>query len=143
MLLNRLDGLDKVAWLAITALAFATAWPLGLAMLAYLAGSGRLQAWRTEYAGAPGAWFNIGRGSPASGLGFGGRSSCTPSSGNQAFDNYRSEALSRLEEEQREFHAYLEHLRKARDKPEFDAFMAERRQRVVKVDTPGPAPVPA
>jgi hypothetical protein len=116
---------------------------LGIAMLAYLAGSGRLQAWCAEYAGAPGAWFNIGRGLPASGLGFGGRSSCTPSSGNQAFDNYRSEALSRLEEEQREFHAYLERLRKARDKAEFDAFMAERRQRVVKADTPGPAPVPA
>lgn len=116
MLLNGLDRLGKIAWLTIMALAFAIAWPVGVAMLAYLAGSGRLQAWRAEYAGAPGAWFNIGPGSPASGSGFGGRSSCTPSSGNQAFDNYRSEALSRLEEEQREFHAYLERLRKARER---------------------------
>jgi len=143
MLLTKMDELGKMVWLAITALAFATAWPVGLAMLAYLADSGRLQAWRAEYAGAPGAWFNIGRGSPASGSRFSSRGSCAPSSGNQAFDNYRSEALSRLEEEQREFHAYLERLRKARNKAEFDVFMAERRQRVVNADTPGPASVPA
>jgi hypothetical protein len=143
MLPSKLDRLGKVAWLAIMALGFATAWPFGLAMLAYLAGSGRLQAWRIRYAGAPGAWFNIGRGSPASGSGLGGRNACTPSSGNQVLDNYRSEALSRLEEKRRKFQAYLGRLRKARDKAEFDAFMAEWRQRVVSVDTPGLAPVPA
>lgn len=45
MLPTKLDVLGEMAWLAVTALVFATAWPLGIAMLACLAGSGRLQAW--------------------------------------------------------------------------------------------------
>ena len=50
-----------------------------------------------------------------------------PSSGNHAFDDYRAETLRRLEEEQREFLQFLERLRHAKDKAEFDQFMAERR----------------
>ena len=46
--------------------------------------------------------------------------------GNHAFDEYRADALRRLEEEQKEFTEFLERLRKARDKTEFDQFMAER-----------------
>jgi hypothetical protein len=49
------------------------------------------------------------------------------SSGNRAFDEYREETIARLEEEQREFRAFLERLRKAKDKQEFDQFMADRR----------------
>jgi hypothetical protein len=49
-----------------------------------------------------------------------------PSTGNRAFDEYRAEALRRLEDEQKEFTDFLERLRKARDKTEFDQFMAER-----------------
>ena len=52
-----------------------------------------------------------------------------PSSGNSAFDEYRMETLRRLEEEQREFREFLERLRFAKDKTEFDQFMAERRNR--------------
>jgi hypothetical protein len=52
-----------------------------------------------------------------------------PSSGNHAFDEYRSETLKRLEDEQREFREFLDRLRFAKDKTEFDAFMAERRNR--------------
>ena len=52
-----------------------------------------------------------------------------PSSGNHAFDEYRTETLRRLEDEQREFRDFLERLRFAKDKTEFDAFMAERRSR--------------
>ena len=52
-----------------------------------------------------------------------------PSSGNHAFDEYRSETMKRLEDEQREFREFLERLRFAKDKTEFDAFMAERRNR--------------
>ena len=48
-------------------------------------------------------------------------------SGNAAFDEYRAETLRRLEEEQKELVAYLERLRRAKDKAEFDQFMAERR----------------
>ena len=52
-----------------------------------------------------------------------------PSSGNRAFDDYRSETLQRLEEEQREFKEFLERLRFAKDRAEFDQFMSERRNR--------------
>jgi hypothetical protein len=51
-----------------------------------------------------------------------------PTSGNHAFDEYRAETLRRLEEEQTEFSSFLERLRFAKDKAEFDQFMAERRQ---------------
>mgnify|MGYP002387727885 FL=1 len=59
--------------------------------------------------------------------GFGGWGRGGPSSGNRAFDEYRSETLRRLEDEQREFHDFLGRLRMARDKAEFDQFMTERR----------------
>ena len=51
------------------------------------------------------------------------------SSGNAAFDEYRAETLKRLEEEEREFRAFLEKLRKAKDKAEFEQFMSDRRGR--------------
>ena len=51
------------------------------------------------------------------------------SSGNRAFDEYRTETLRRLEEEQREFKEFLERLRFAKDRAEFDQFMSERRTR--------------
>jgi Protein of unknown function (DUF2852) len=50
-------------------------------------------------------------------------------SGNWAFDEYRAETLRRLEEEQREFKEFLDRLRHAKDKAEFDEFMSERRRR--------------
>ena len=56
------------------------------------------------------------------------RTAQTPSSGNHAFDEYRAETLRRLEEEQSEFTSFLDRLRFAKDKAEFDQFMAERRQ---------------
>jgi hypothetical protein len=49
--------------------------------------------------------------------------------GNAAFDEYRAETLRRLEAEQRQFADFLAQLRDAKDKAEFDAFMAERRAR--------------
>lgn len=48
------------------------------------------------------------------------------SSGNSAFDAYRDATLRRLEEEQQNFEAFLDRLRAARDKAEFDQFMEER-----------------
>src|ERR1700721_2625494 len=51
------------------------------------------------------------------------------SSGNRAFDEYRMETLRRLEEEQTEFKEFLERLRHAKDKEEFDQFMAPHRTR--------------
>ena len=61
------------------------------------------------------------------GFGFG-----PPSSGNRAFDEYRTETLQRLEEEQVEFKNFLDRLRHAKDKEEFDQFMAQQ-------DAPDPA----
>lgn len=58
------------------------------------------------------------------------------SSGNRAFDEYRAETLRRLEEEQREFMAFLDRLRHARDKAEFDQFMAERGRRPTNGEPP-------
>ena len=43
--------------------------------------------------------------------------------------NTATRRCKRLEEEQREFRDFLERLRFAKDKAEFDAFMAERRNR--------------
>ena len=105
---------------AATVLAFILWWPLGLAALA---------AWRVGavlglWPGRP--W---GRGSRAVSLPmrFGG-------SGNSAFDAHRAETLRRLEEERRaldrqqdEFSAFLDQLRQAKDREEFDRFMAGRR----------------
>jgi hypothetical protein len=50
-------------------------------------------------------------------------------SGNRAFDEYRIETLRRLAEEQRQFQEFLARLRMAKDKAEFDQFMADRHTR--------------
>jgi hypothetical protein len=60
------------------------------------------------------------------------------SSGNRAFDDYRTETLKRLEDEQREFREFLDRLRFAKDKTEFDQFMAERRNRTPDAGSPQP-----
>ena len=52
-------------------------------------------------------------------------------SGNRAFDEYRDATLRRLEEEERDFRDFLDRLRMARDKAEFDQFLAERRRNEV------------
>ena len=61
-------------------------------------------------------------------------------SGNHAFDEYRSETLRRLEEEQREFKDFLARLRFAKDRAEFDQFMAERRRRPFEPDSQAEPP---
>lgn len=121
MVFSKLDEMGKFAWVAVILVAFWTAWPVGLAVLAYLVGSGRLRGWRDA---APGTWFNLRGDVPAA-----GPRRAAARSGNQAFDSYREETLRRLEEEQREFQDYLERLRRARDKAEFDGFMAERNRK--------------
>ena len=70
----------------------------------------------------------------------GGRDHQMPSSGNHAFDEYRAETLRRLEDEQKEFASFLDRLRFAKDKAEFDQFMAERRNRPPAPPEPPPAP---
>lgn len=48
------------------------------------------------------------------------------STGNSAFDAYKADTLRRLEQEQHDFESFLERLREAKDKAEFDQFMDER-----------------
>jgi len=125
----KLDDLGNPAWIALTVVSFIVWWPLGLLVLGYLVGSGRMarwsscgaRHWQQRAQANPSGWWNA-------------RSS---SSGNRAFDEYREETLRRLEEEQREFKEFLERLRHAKDKAEFDQFMADRGRR-----PQGPAPQP-
>jgi len=123
-----LDDIPKPAWIAGMVLGFVWCWPVGLAILAYLIWSGRMGHWR-HARGCWGAWHypeSQRDGATERSARSWGRE---PSSGNRAFDEYRAETLRRLEEEQREFVAFLDRLRMAKDKAEFDQFMAERRQR--------------
>jgi hypothetical protein len=61
--------------------------------------------------------------------GFGGFGFGQPSSGNRAFDEYRTGNPAASREEQVEFKNFLERLRHAKDKEEFDQFMAQHKQR--------------
>jgi hypothetical protein len=47
-------------------------------------------------------------------------------SGNASFDAYRTDMLTRLETEQQNFETFLDRLRDAKGKAEFDQFMDER-----------------
>ena len=122
----KLDELGKPAWIALMVLAFCVAWPLGLAVLAFAIGSGRMGC---------GKGYDMSRWGRGGGMRGAGTWWQPPqrSSGNRAFDEYRTETIRRLEDEQREFHDFLDRLRLAKDKSEFDQFMAERRNRP---DTP-------
>jgi hypothetical protein len=128
----KLDELGKPAWIALMVLGFIVWWPLGLCILAFTIGSGRMMC---GYRGGYGHWQNKMERMQnkmdwmRAKMGGTGPWTSAPSSGNHAFDEYRNETLKRLEDEQREFRDFLERLRFAKDKTEFDAFMAERRNR--------------
>src|ERR1700688_4250804 len=129
----KLDELGRPAWILLMILGFIVWWPLGLAALAFMIGSGRLGCWNHR---SVGRWqdkmdrmqekMDRGRGrmdSMGAAQDWWGQ---PRSSGNRAFDEYRTETLRRLEEEQREFRDFLDRLRHAKDKAEFDQFMSER-----------------
>ena len=59
----------------------------------------------------------------------------TRRTGNSAFDAYKADTLRRLEEEQGNFEAFLERLRDAKDKAEFDQFMEDRAKRTDDAET--------
>jgi hypothetical protein len=111
----KLDEIGKPAWIGLMVLSFILFWPIGLALLAFLIWSGRMRSWKHGRAHwgcwgeARGRWYRASQ-----------------SSGNVAFDEYREETLKRLEEEQQEFKGFLDRLRHAKDKAEFDQFMADR-----------------
>ncbi len=135
-LTQQMDDLGRPAWIVAMIAGFVLFWPVGLAILAFLIWSGRMghgcgqsrferkmarmqdrmNRWRA-YASANG-YSAYGSGP----------------TGNAAFDDYRADTLKRLEDEEREFHDFVQRLRRARDKAEFDQFMAERAAKATPVN---------
>ena len=113
-----LDERGRGAWIAAMILGFIFFWPAGLALLAYMIWSKRMfrsscARWGDHYRSHQARRWDSRR------HGF-------ASSGNSAFDAYKTETLRRLEDEQQSFEAFLQRLREARDKSEFDQFMDDR-----------------
>ncbi len=108
-----LDARGKGAWIAAMVLGFIFFWPIGLAFLAYMIWSKRMFSGRNSMMSC-----NARRAMRT-----------TRSTGNAAFDAYKSDMLRRLEEEQTAFEEFLQRLREAKDKAEFDQFMDERAKR--------------
>ena len=53
----KLDELGKPAWIALTILGFMVWWPVGLATLAFIIGSGRMSCWK---GGSVSRWHGVG-----------------------------------------------------------------------------------
>ena len=125
-----LDDIGKPAWIALMIVSFILFWPMGLVVLGFLIGSGRMACWTSRRGG--GSWREgMERMQERTAQWWGPRSAGTATSstsGNRAFDEYRAETLRRLEEEERHFKEFLDRLRQAKDKAEFDQFMAEMRR---------------
>ncbi|MBC7477876.1 MAG: DUF2852 domain-containing protein [Pseudorhodobacter sp.] len=117
-----LDNRGRKAWIFAIILGFIFAWPIGLALLAYMIWSKRMFnrscGMKSGNSERGGPWGRHG-----AGMSFGGT---FRSSGNAAFDAYKSDTIRRLQEEQEAFEAFLQRLRDAKDKSEFDSFMSDR-----------------
>jgi hypothetical protein len=123
-----LDDHGKGAWIAVMVLGFIAFWPVGLAILAYMIWSKRMcnrssscGSWgrhshhhqsREDWEAMKETWRSMGQ-------------TMRPT-GNAAFDTYKAETIKRLQDEQEAFESFLQRLRQAKDKSEFDAFMDER-----------------
>ena len=105
-----LDDRGRAAWIVATVIGFVVFWPIGLALLFYTIWSKRMRC---------NSWGRRARDIRTRDFG---------KTGNTAFDAYRDETLRRLEEERESFTAFLAQLRAAKDKAEFDQFMASRSQ---------------
>jgi hypothetical protein len=134
-LVQKIDDLGKPAWIALMVLGFIFFWPIGLAILAYLIWSGRMACGQNR---GPGRWYNSENSGPSWRSQWEARRAQRQSSGNRAFDDYREDMLRRLEDEQKEFKDFLERLRHAKDKQEFDQFMDDRKRRGDQPSAGGP-----
>lgn len=103
-----LDERGRAAWIAATVIGFVLFWPIGLAFLVYVIWSKRMRCNHS--------WGRSRR----------HHHRAMGSTGNTAFDAYRDETLKRLEEERDAFVGFLDNLRAAKDRAEFDQFMASR-----------------
>ncbi|MCG7393359.1 DUF2852 domain-containing protein [Microvirga sp. ACRRW] len=115
--------------IAVIILGFIFAWPLALAYLVWkMCGYPKYDEAKAFFRDTVGrASEDIFGARRSNGFGYAG-------SGNAAFDDYRRSELERLEEERRkldeearEFRNFVEELKRAKDREEFDAFMAKRR----------------
>jgi biopolymer transport protein ExbB/TolQ len=137
-------ALIRPAWtpatIALMVLGFMVFWPLGLAMLAYIIWGDRLDGFKADVNRATDNFacsFRKNRHPMRS----------SHSSGNAAFDDWRDTELSRLDEERkkldemrREFDQHMRDLRMARDREEFDRFMAVRQASQNKARPSGSVP---
>ena len=140
--------------LAAMIVGFVVFWPIGLAILAlkiaqkkegypgdlFSYARDKVAAKSQSWSGSQ-AWCGSWSGSWQS------RGSAMRATGNSAFDDWRNAELARLEEErrklvqaEREFSEYLDRLRRARDREEFDRFMNERRNAQSGPGTNAPSP---
>ena len=124
-------ALIRPAWtpatIALMVLGFMVFWPLGLAMLAYIIWGDRLEGFKADVNRATDNFACSFRKSTQ------GRHGMRASSGNAAFDDWRDAELARLDQERKkldemrcEFDQHMRDLRMARDREEFDRFMANR-----------------
>ncbi|MBW3099092.1 DUF2852 domain-containing protein [Pseudohoeflea coraliihabitans] len=134
------NAMIRPAWtpatIALMVLGFMVFWPLGLAMLAYIIWGDRLESFKTDVNRSTDGFFRAcrrgaARFEDATRGEYGGRSP----SGNVAFDAWRDSEIDRLNEERRkldemraEFDAHMRDLRMARDREEFESFMARRNE---------------
>lgn len=139
-LVHQLDDWGRPGWIAAMVLGFVFFWPVGLFILFYMLRSGRMGCSNYAFAGgydrrarwerkiegmqsrmdSMRGWFSSPNAEP--------RAPRFAPTGNHAFDDYREETLNQLEREADEFRTFLDRLRHAKDKAEFDLFMAERKK---------------
>ncbi len=116
--------------IAMMVLGFIVFWPLGLAMLAYILFGERFRAFKRHANEKADSFFAGGCRS----AGRYQRHYRHYGTGNSAFDDWRKAEMDRIEEERRkldemraEFDEYMQELRRARDREEFDRFMRDRK----------------
>jgi len=125
-------------------LGFMVYWPIGLAILGFKywqrkTGGADLQTVATgAFRNARSAMSGFQASAPSQWGAQNWARGFTASTGNAAFDAWKSAELSRLEDERRrledahrEFSDWLDTVRKAKDREEFDRFMNERRAKGV------------
>ena len=131
----RIDDFGRPAWIALMVIGFIVFWPIGLAILAYIIWSGRMGC-SSRYGSmeefrdrAVSRWERKRERWEQKMQRWGDRGGTSHfrQTGNRAFDEYRADTLRRLEDEARDFQGFLDRLRMAKDKAEFDQFMADRR----------------
>ena len=125
-----LDQRGKWAWIAAMVLGFVFFWPVGLALLAYMIWGKQMFARSCGHRRHHDHHHGWGRHAMRAGQ----------PTGNRAFDDYKAQALRRLEEEQEAFEAFLQRLRSSKDKSEFDSFMDERARATAAQDAAETAP---